>query len=118
MLVLAEREQLPVLPAKAEEPEVWDMLLRHYQLPLRVYAFELVRDKQTSLELAHGEYPETLDALVPQLIEKLPHDIIGGQPLHYHCSASGKFLLYSAGWNETDYGGQVVLKDDGTVDRG
>ena len=32
--------------------------------------------------LAHGEYPETLDALVPQFIEKLPHDIIGGQPLH------------------------------------
>ena len=33
--------------------------------------------------LAHAEYPETLDALVPQFIETLPHDIIGGQPLHY-----------------------------------
>ena len=65
--------------------------------------------------LAHREYPETLDALVPQFIEKLPHDIIGGQPLHYRRmadqpsqssgSASGKFLLYSIGWNETDDGG-------------
>ncbi len=65
--------------------------------------------------LAHGEYPEALDALVPQFIEKLPHDIIGGQPLHYRRmadqpsqssgSASGKFLLYSIGWNETDDGG-------------
>ncbi|MGD0744298.1 MAG: hypothetical protein ABSA45_04000 [Verrucomicrobiota bacterium] len=75
--------------------------------------------------LAHGEYPEILDVLVPQFIEKLPHDIIGGQPsqgsgsasqpLHYRRTdppsqssgaASGKFLLYSVGWNETDDGGE------------
>jgi type II secretory pathway pseudopilin PulG len=77
--------------------------------------------------LANGNYPETLDALVPQFIEKLPHDIIGGQPLHYRRTdppsqsfgaASGKFLLYSVGWNETDDGGQVVLKPDGSEDRG
>ena len=59
--------------------------------------------------LAHGEYPETLDALVPQFSEKLPHDIIGGQPLHYRRTADGKFLLYSIGWNETDDGGEDVL---------
>ncbi|MGO8836670.1 MAG: hypothetical protein ACLQAH_02300 [Limisphaerales bacterium] len=67
--------------------------------------------------LAHGEYPETLDALIPQFIEKLPHDIIGGRPLHYHRTADGKFLLYSVGWNETDDGGQVALKKDGSEDR-
>ena len=55
--------------------------------------------------LAHGEYPETLDELVPQFIEKLPHDIIGGGPLIYHPTPNGKFLLYSVGWNETDDGG-------------
>ena len=55
--------------------------------------------------LAHGDYPETLDALVPQFIEKLPHDIIGGEPLHYRRTDDGKFLLYSVGWNETDDGG-------------
>ena len=67
--------------------------------------------------LTHGDYPETLDALVPQFIEKLPHDIIGGQPLHYRRTHDGKFLLYSVGWNETDDGGKVVLKADGSVDR-
>ena len=56
--------------------------------------------------LAHGEYPGTLDALVPQFIEKLPHDIIGGAPLIYRPKADGKFLLYSVGWNEKDDGGQ------------
>jgi hypothetical protein len=67
--------------------------------------------------IAHGEYPETLDAIEPQFIEKLPHDIIGGQPLHYRRTDDGKFLLYSVGWNETDDGGQVVLKPDGSEDR-
>lgn len=72
--------------------------------------------------LAHGEYPDTLDALVPQFIEKLPHDIIGGppsqssgaasQPLHYRRTADGKFLLYSIGWNETDDGGMASDKMD------
>ena len=63
--------------------------------------------------LAHGEYPETLDALVPQFIEKLPHDIIGGQPLHLSPHRRhGKFLLYSVGWNETDDGGIASDKMD------
>ena len=56
--------------------------------------------------LAHGEYPETLDALAPQFIEKLPHDIIGGGPLHYRRASDGRFLLYSIGWNETDNSGE------------
>jgi hypothetical protein len=56
--------------------------------------------------LVNGSYPSSLDALVPRFIEKLPHDLIGGQPLVYHSTADGKFLLYSIGWNETDDGGQ------------
>jgi hypothetical protein len=56
--------------------------------------------------LANGQYPDTLDALVPQFIETIPHDIIGGQPLLYRRTDDGKFLLYSVGWNETDDGGQ------------
>jgi len=62
--------------------------------------------------LANGNFPETLDALVPQFIEKLPHDIIGGQPLHYRRTESGKFLLYSIGWNETDDGGVPGILSD------
>jgi hypothetical protein len=67
--------------------------------------------------LAHGEYPETLNALAPRFIETLPHDIINGQPLHYRREANGQFVLYSVGWNETDDGGQVVLTKGGMVDR-
>jgi hypothetical protein len=68
--------------------------------------------------LVHGSYPESLDALVPQFIAKLPHDIINGQPLHYRQTADGQFVLYSVGWNETDDGGMVVLNkgSSSTVD--
>ena len=68
--------------------------------------------------LAHGEYPGTLDALVPQFIEKLPHDIIGGEPLIYRRTSDGKFLLYSIGWNEKDDGGQDVsaTSPNGAID--
>ena len=56
--------------------------------------------------LAHSDYPETLDALAPQFIEKIPHDIIGDEPLIYRPTADGKYLLYSVGWNETDDDGR------------
>ena len=58
--------------------------------------------------LAHGEFPETLDVLAPQFIAKVPHDVIGGQPLKYRRSSDGQFVLYSVGWNEQDDGGMVV----------
>ncbi len=64
--------------------------------------------------LAHGEYPESLDALAPQFIEKLPHDIINGQPLHYRRTDDGQFILYSVGWNEKDDGGTVVILKRGS----
>jgi tetratricopeptide (TPR) repeat protein len=66
--------------------------------------------------LAHGEYPESLDALAPQFIARVPHDVIGGQPLKYRRTQDGQFVLYSIGWNETDDGGVVGFKKGGTVD--
>ena len=69
--------------------------------------------------LAHGGYPDSLDALAPQFMEKVPHDVIGGGPLHYRRTsdpssqssdaAGGQFVLYSVGWNEKDDGGVVAL---------
>jgi hypothetical protein len=57
--------------------------------------------------LGRGQFPETLNPLAPEFIEKLPHDIINVQPLKYRRTEDGKYLLYSVGWNETDDGGHV-----------
>jgi hypothetical protein len=65
-------------------------------------------------KLANGNYPETLDALAPQYIYQVPHDIIGGQPLHYRRTSDGSFLLYSVGWNEKDDGGVFVFREHST----
>lgn len=56
MLVVAEREQLPVAQARAGEPAAWDVLFQRYQLPLYVYVFELVHDEQTSLDLVQETF--------------------------------------------------------------
>jgi hypothetical protein len=65
--------------------------------------------------LAHNEFPESLEALSPSFLRKVPHDLINGQPLHYRRTSGGKFLLYSVGWNETDDGGTVVLNKTGRL---
>jgi len=87
-------------------------------------ALEVAARTQTSLSEAmlvcaleryrriHGQYPDSLDLLVPEFAEKLPHDLIGGQPLKYRRVPNGKFLLYSVGWNEQDDGGNAD-KDKG-----
>jgi hypothetical protein len=54
------------------------------------------------------DFPEALDALIPQFIDKLPIDVIVGQPLHYQRAAAGQYLLYSVGWNEKDDGGEIA----------
>jgi hypothetical protein len=71
--------------------------------------------------LAHGHFPESLAELTPQsgtpaggsrptgFIDKLPRDIINGQPLQYRCTKDGQYVLYSVGWNETDDGGSIEV---------
>jgi hypothetical protein len=66
--------------------------------------------------LVHGMFPESLDALAPQFIAKLPHDIMNGRPLKYRRTNDGQFVLYSVGWNEADDGGVVALRENGSVD--
>jgi len=66
--------------------------------------------------LANGNYPESLAALAPQFLEKIPHDVINGEPLHYRRTDDGQFVLYSVGWNEKDDGGVVVFKKGSSPD--
>ncbi|MGB7746129.1 MAG: hypothetical protein WBN75_02450 [Verrucomicrobiia bacterium] len=123
-----------ILPGKVENatkevdkaiqhPRPWNIWAR-FAIPNFTKAVQTTAHNQTQVNegqiacaleryhLAHGEYPESLDALIPQFIEKLPHDIIGGQPLIYRRTGDGKFLLYSVGWNETDDGGTTSDKMD------
>ena len=55
--------------------------------------------------LANQDFPETLAALVPGFISRLPHDPFTGEAYRYRRTTDGQFILYSVGWNERDDGG-------------
>jgi len=55
--------------------------------------------------LSNGQFPEKLEALQPQLLSELPHDILTGEAYKYRRTDNATFLLYSVGWNEKDDGG-------------
>jgi hypothetical protein len=108
----ADREAR-MLEAKLDHPGLFDLIstiaIPNYSKALQTFAFNQTKANEAQIvcaleryRLVHGNYPETLDTLTPQFIEKIPVDIIGGQPLHYRSTDDGKFLLYSVGWNETD----------------
>ena len=66
-----------------------------------------------------GQYPESLEALVPALLNDVPIDPFTGEPLVYRREGEG-FIVYSLGSNQRDDGGRgtweikqlVTEKDD------
>ncbi len=63
-------------------------------------------------QLKNGDYPEKLEALVPEFIAKVPDDLLEkGQPLKYNkLDGAARYQLYSVGENGTDEGGRVAVK--------
>jgi len=49
--------------------------------------------------LANGNFPDKLEAMTPQFISPLPHDVINGEPFSYRRGEGDQFTLYSVGWN-------------------
>lgn len=57
-------------------------------------------------QAVHGEYPETLDALVPEFLTKLPEDPFAADGrIGYQRCDDGGYHLYSPGFNGVDDGG-------------
>lgn len=97
------------------------MLPALYKVPMRG-AFGQVAANQAVLacaleryRLAHGQFPDKLEDLMPDFISTLPHDVVSGEPYKYRRTQNGSFVLYSVGWNEKDDGGITALKD-GSMD--
>jgi hypothetical protein len=51
----------------------------------------------------YGQHPTELAALAPEFMSRVPHDAIGGKPMHY--KTTKPIAIYSVGWDETDNGG-------------
>jgi hypothetical protein len=52
--------------------------------------------------LAKGEFPASLDELVPQYAAVVPIDRMNGEPLHYRRTDDGWFQLWSVGQDGKD----------------
>jgi hypothetical protein len=55
--------------------------------------------------LQHKATPADLEALVPALLPAVPTDYMDGKPIKYRLNSDGTFLLYSAGQDGNDDGG-------------
>jgi hypothetical protein len=92
-------------------------LSRAWQATARTQAFATEGQIVCALERYHNvhqEYPDSLNGLLPDFIENIPHDVIG-QEFRYHRSDS-QFLLYSPGWDQVDGGGESGRSARGVFD--
>lgn len=55
--------------------------------------------------LRHGEFPESLNELVPDLLDRVPVDWMDGQILRYQRKSPDQFRLWSVGEDGVDQGG-------------
>lgn len=60
--------------------------------------------------LAHGQFPDTLQALVPEFLPAIPTELSSGQPFRYERQAGQSFRLYGVGFDKTDNGGTINPK--------
>jgi hypothetical protein len=119
------RECVAAMKAETKSPSPFNLLARMASVEVNNLAVKFAHAQASATlartaialeryHLRHNEYPATLDALTPEWLAPAPKDVIGGTPLKYQRTASGQFLLYSVGWNETDDGGSVALSKGST----
>ncbi len=56
--------------------------------------------------IAHGQFPDRLESLVPGFMTELPQDVASHQPLRYRRTDDGRFVLYAMGSDGVDDGGK------------
>lgn len=104
----------------------WDLSIARIALPALVGQIERTAHTQSAVDQAQvacalerhraavGALPQSLEALSPRFITRVPHDLAGGQPLRY-AVRTGTFSLHSIGWNLKDDGGLRRLKPEGSL---
>lgn len=79
----------------------WNRSLRRGDAQLRAAAVALALER---FRRRHGRWPDSLRALTPEFLDKVPADPFDGKPLRYRVSNSG-VVVYSIGENGLDDGG-------------
>ena len=101
----------PSIPPRIWFDSIWPLQGSHDRS--RTTAAKCVR-LQTSIDharlagalerhwLRHRAYPEQLDALVPEFLGRIPHDLFDGRPTRYRREGAQGFVLWSIGFDGRD----------------
>jgi hypothetical protein len=73
-----------------------------------VLALELYKE-------AHGAYPESLAAVVPEFLSEVPVDPYTGEPVIYRRDAKQRFVVYCVGADCRDDGGKILPRGSATA---
>lgn len=63
--------------------------------------------------LKNTQYPARLDELVPEFLPAVPLDSFDGKPMRFRLSESGRYLLWSVGFDGKDDAGKVNVAKPG-----
>ena len=88
-----------------DDSELYESICRRREATMQLLITELALQ---AYRLEHGQYPERLDSLVPDLINSVPIDPFDGQPLRYRLEEEDEYVLYSVGLDGDDDGGVRV----------
>lgn len=92
-------------PSLTHAAHLAEIATQHRDVTVAAIALELYRRE-------HGHWPESLDALAPRYLPKVPVDRFTGKPLNYR-RVGGQPLLYSVGVDRDDDGGRLVAANAG-----
>jgi ABC-type transport system involved in multi-copper enzyme maturation permease subunit len=98
-------------PGAGRPPAVWSFVLNPAQSQQYLQTLALGRAGIAALATERyrrqfGQWPHTLDALVPAFLAEVPADPYDGKPLRYRRVTNG-VVLYSVGADLTDNGGKL-----------
>lgn len=93
-----------MLPALGAAMNAEDRAITMLDLTRTAAALAVYRAEQ-------GVYPETLDQLMPGVLDKVPDDLYSGKPFIYRRMPDGGYLLYSVYENGADDGGTNIGGD-------
>ena len=116
------------LPRSLELEDLEYARFRHMFMPGLEEHFQRALNTQTHIELAlvacaleryylaHQQYPDNLEELVPDYLDASPRDPMTHEPWHYRRDEERGFRLYTVGKNGRDDGGEFErrsnVKDD------
>jgi hypothetical protein len=95
---------LLMAPALSRVFVVSELHLAERDATLVLIAVELHRKR-------HGQWPDSLEVLVPNMLPTMVRDRFDGAPLRYRLEKNGP-VIYSVGVDRNDDGGRIAVKDE------